>query len=109
VGFVVDKVAQGQVFSEYFGFPLQIFISPIAPQSASSIIWIWYNRSTVAALPSGPKNNGLGIIIIIKIFVADTLIVVLLGFLFKHFKYVAFISLVDVGMSMFRSCNNFFL
>jgi hypothetical protein len=23
VGFVVDKVAPGQVFSEYFGFPLQ--------------------------------------------------------------------------------------
>jgi hypothetical protein len=26
VGFVVDKVALGQVFSEYFGFPLPIFI-----------------------------------------------------------------------------------
>jgi hypothetical protein len=24
VGFVVDKVAQEQVFSEYFGFPCQI-------------------------------------------------------------------------------------
>jgi hypothetical protein len=35
VGFVVDKVALGQVFSEYFGFPLSIFIPPIAPQSAS--------------------------------------------------------------------------
>jgi hypothetical protein len=28
VGFVVDKVTLGQVFSEYFGFPLPIFISP---------------------------------------------------------------------------------
>jgi hypothetical protein len=25
VGFVVDKAAQGQVFSEYFGFPCQSF------------------------------------------------------------------------------------
>jgi hypothetical protein len=25
VGFVVDKVALGQVFSEYFGFPCQSF------------------------------------------------------------------------------------
>jgi hypothetical protein len=36
VGFVVNKVALGQVFSEYFGFPCQ-FLS-------SSIIWGWYNR-----------------------------------------------------------------
>jgi hypothetical protein len=34
--FVVDKVAMGQVFSEYFGFPLPIFIPPITPQSLSS-------------------------------------------------------------------------
>jgi hypothetical protein len=34
VGFVVDKVALGQVFSEYFCFP----------QSSSSIVWGWYNR-----------------------------------------------------------------
>jgi hypothetical protein len=39
VGFVVDKMVLGQVFSEYFGFPLPIFIPPIAPQSPSSIIW----------------------------------------------------------------------
>jgi hypothetical protein len=33
VGFVVEKVALGQVFSEYFGFPLlPIFIPPISPQ-----------------------------------------------------------------------------
>jgi hypothetical protein len=31
---VVDKVALGQVFSEYFGFPcLPIFIPSISPQS----------------------------------------------------------------------------
>jgi hypothetical protein len=28
VGFVVDKVALGQVFSEYFGFPCQFSVSP---------------------------------------------------------------------------------
>jgi hypothetical protein len=34
VGFVVDKVALGQVFPEYFGFPcLPIFIPLISPQS----------------------------------------------------------------------------
>jgi hypothetical protein len=49
--FVVDKVALGQVFSEYFGFPLPIFIPPIAPQSSSSIIWGLYNRPEVTALP----------------------------------------------------------
>jgi hypothetical protein len=34
-------------------FPLPIFIPPIAPQSPSSIIWGLYNRSEVAAVPSG--------------------------------------------------------
>jgi hypothetical protein len=36
VGFVVDRVASGQVFSEYFGFPCQPeFIPPIPPSSQS--------------------------------------------------------------------------
>jgi hypothetical protein len=34
-------------------FPLPIFIPRIAPQSPSSIIWGWYNRPVVAAVPSG--------------------------------------------------------
>jgi hypothetical protein len=42
VSFVVDKVVLGQVFSEYFDFPLPIRIPTIAPQL--SIIWGWYNR-----------------------------------------------------------------
>jgi hypothetical protein len=50
VGFVVDKVALGQVFFE-LGFPLPILIPPIAPPS--SIIWGWYNRPVVAAVASG--------------------------------------------------------
>jgi hypothetical protein len=37
VGFVVNKEALGQVFSEYFGFPC-FFIPPISPQSPSPII-----------------------------------------------------------------------
>jgi hypothetical protein len=64
VGFVVDKVALGWVFSEYFGFPQPIFIPSIAPQSPSSIIWGWYNRPVVAAVPSGLSLTPQRIIII---------------------------------------------
>jgi hypothetical protein len=53
VRFVVDKVALGQIFSEFFRFSLPIFIPPIAPQSPPSIIWGLYNRPVVAAVPSG--------------------------------------------------------
>jgi hypothetical protein len=53
VGFVVDKVALGQVFSEYFGFPCQSSFHQIAPQSSSSIIWGLYNRPEVTAAYSG--------------------------------------------------------
>jgi hypothetical protein len=56
VGFVVDKVALGQVFSDYFGFPCQpIFIPPISPQSP--IIRGWYNRPVVAAAPKVPPHK----------------------------------------------------
>jgi hypothetical protein len=34
-------------------FPLSIFIPPISPQLPSSIIWGWYDRPVVAAVPSG--------------------------------------------------------
>jgi hypothetical protein len=36
VGFVVDEVALGQVFSEYFGFPCQSTFPPNSPSSQSS-------------------------------------------------------------------------
>jgi hypothetical protein len=62
VGFLVNKVALGQVFSDYFGFPCLIFIPPISPQSPSSIIWGWYNRPVVAAVPSGLSLTSLKII-----------------------------------------------
>jgi hypothetical protein len=54
------KVALGQVFCEYFGFPCQS--SPIAPQSTSSVIWSWYNGPIVAAVPSGFSLTPLRII-----------------------------------------------
>jgi hypothetical protein len=55
VGFVVDKVALGQVFSEYFGFPcMPIFIPPISPKSPSPIIRGWYNRSVSGRSTQSP-------------------------------------------------------
>jgi hypothetical protein len=56
--FVVDEVALGQVLR----FLLPIFIPPTAPYS-SSIIWGWYNRPVVAAVPSGPNLTPIRIII----------------------------------------------
>jgi hypothetical protein len=41
---------------------LPIFIPPISPQSPSSIIWGWYNRPAVAAVPSGLSLTPLIII-----------------------------------------------
>jgi hypothetical protein len=38
-------------FLRVLRFPLPIFIPPIAPQSSSSIIWGFYNRPEVAAVP----------------------------------------------------------
>jgi hypothetical protein len=52
VGFVVDKVTLGQVFSST-SIPLPNFIPPAAPQSPSSIVWSRYNRPVLVAVPSG--------------------------------------------------------
>jgi hypothetical protein len=41
-------------FLRVLRFPLPIFIPPISPQSPSSIIWGWYNRPVVAAVPKVP-------------------------------------------------------
>jgi hypothetical protein len=62
VGFVVDKVALGQVFLRVLRFSLPIFIPPIAPQSPSFIIWGLYNRPEVAAVPSGLSSTPVIII-----------------------------------------------
>jgi hypothetical protein len=45
----------GAGFLRVLRFPLQIFIPPVAPQSPSPIMWGWYNRPEVAAMPSGPS------------------------------------------------------
>jgi hypothetical protein len=50
VGFVVDKVALGQVFSEYFGFPCH---SSFHQTPSLSISRGRYNRPEVADVPSG--------------------------------------------------------
>jgi hypothetical protein len=58
VRFVVDKVALGQVLSEYFGSPANLH-SIITPQSPTSAIWGWYNRLEVTAVQgtqSHPTN-----------------------------------------------------
>jgi hypothetical protein len=50
VGFVVDKAAQEQVFSEYFGFPS----NHSTDFSIIIITWGWHNRPLVASVSSGP-------------------------------------------------------
>jgi hypothetical protein len=47
----------GAGFLQVFGFPLPIFISPISLQSPSPIIWGWYNRPVVAAVPKVPLHK----------------------------------------------------
>jgi hypothetical protein len=56
VGFVVDKMVPGQVFSEYFGYPCQPhFIPPTSPSSQSP------GTGTIgqymAAVPRGPSMD----------------------------------------------------
>jgi hypothetical protein len=58
VGFVVEKVALGQVFSEYFGFPLPIFIPPDSPSSQSP--GAGTIGHSVADVPSGPTSTLTG-------------------------------------------------
>jgi hypothetical protein len=57
VGFVVDKVALGQGFSEYFGVPCQSSFHQFSSQSPSPIIPGWYNRAVVAAVPKVPPHK----------------------------------------------------
>jgi hypothetical protein len=55
VGFVVDKVASGQVFSEHFGFLCQTIHS--TRLSILTITGGRYSRPVVAAVPSGPSMD----------------------------------------------------
>jgi hypothetical protein len=52
-GICVGQSGTGAGFLRVLRFPLPIFIPPTVPQSPSSIIWGWYNRPVVAAVPSG--------------------------------------------------------
>jgi hypothetical protein len=52
----------GAGFLRVLPFPLPNFIPPVAPQSPSSIIWGWYNRPVVAAVPSRISLTPLKII-----------------------------------------------
>jgi hypothetical protein len=56
--FVVDKVALGQVFSEYFGLPCQSSFHHLLQKSSSSIIWGLYNRPEVATVPRNLAGPG---------------------------------------------------
>jgi hypothetical protein len=51
-GICGGQTGVGAGFLRVLWFPLPIFITPIAPQSPSSIICGWYNRPVVAAVPS---------------------------------------------------------
>jgi hypothetical protein len=56
VGFVVDKMALEQVFSEYFGFPCQPhFIPPTSPSSQS--LGTGTIGQYMAAVPRGPSMD----------------------------------------------------
>jgi hypothetical protein len=55
---VGDKVALGQVSSEYFGFPCQsLFHHFLHNHHPSPIIRGWYNRPIVAAVPKVPQHK----------------------------------------------------
>jgi hypothetical protein len=52
-GISCGRSGTGAGFLRVLPFPLPTFIPPNAPQSSSSIIRGWYNRPTVADVPSG--------------------------------------------------------
>jgi hypothetical protein len=41
VGFVVDKLALGQIFLEFFGFPLSTYHSAVALQTSGECVIYW--------------------------------------------------------------------
>jgi hypothetical protein len=61
-GICGERSDTGAGFLRVLRFPLPIFIPPIAPQPPLSIIWGWYNRPMVAAVPSGLSLTPLRII-----------------------------------------------
>jgi hypothetical protein len=63
----------GAGFLRVLRFPLPLCIPPIAPQSPSANIWVWYSGPIVAAVPSGlslttmRKQNALEIFLVMCI------------------------------------------
>jgi hypothetical protein len=53
--FVVDKVALGQIFSEYFGSLANLHSTNLSTITIT-ITRGWYNRPVVAAVPKVPPN-----------------------------------------------------
>jgi hypothetical protein len=72
-GFCGGQSGTGAGFLRVLRFPQPILIPPIASQSPSSIIWGWYKRPVVAAVPCGLSLNPLIIIIIIIIIIINKL------------------------------------
>jgi hypothetical protein len=67
VGFMVEKAALAQVFSEYFGFPCQAF-RRLLHISFVSIIQGWYSRQIISwvivdFVPLHPKQNKITVIV----------------------------------------------
>jgi hypothetical protein len=62
-GICGGQIGTGAGFLRVLRFLLPIFIPPTAPQSPSSSIWGWYNRTVLAAVPSGLSLIPLRIII----------------------------------------------
>jgi hypothetical protein len=60
--FVVDKVARGQVFSEYFGFPCQSSFHELLHNHHHLSSGGWYNRPVVATVPRGLSLTPLRVI-----------------------------------------------
>jgi hypothetical protein len=52
-GICVGQSGGGEGFLQVLQFLLPSLIPPTAPQSPSSVIWGWYNRPVVAAVPGG--------------------------------------------------------
>jgi hypothetical protein len=70
VGFVVDKAALGQVFSEYFGFPCQSSFHQLLPNHHHLSSEAGTIGQTVAAVSSGLSLTPLIIIIYISLSLA---------------------------------------